>query len=177
MFCKFGLQFATNLRNAPFSNFQTYCKQKQGQERGKPALSCPDQLGGRFGHVLFFSSVQHATAGFSYRAGAETPPPTFEKLSEFLSERFSQRWIPKPQFLYPLLRLGSQLRIPRPLFFLVFRFSPLFLVFVSGDKFLLRHLSPKLGSQHQLRLKTPPSFWARPHGGIPGRWGWGFVSI
>ena len=37
------------------------------------------------------------TDGFLHRAAAETPPPqTSERTSEFLSERFSQRWIPKP---------------------------------------------------------------------------------
>ena len=51
------------------------------------------------------------------------PPQTFEKNSTFLPERFwkfSQGWIPKPQFWYPPLGLGSQHRIPKHLFFLVF---------------------------------------------------------
>ena len=38
------------------------------------------------------------------------PTQTFEKFSEFLSERFSQRWIPKPQFRYPPLRSCVALR-------------------------------------------------------------------
>ena len=45
------------------------------------------------------------------------------KKSEFFPERFwkiSQGWIPKPQFWYPLLRFGSQHRIPKRQFFLVF---------------------------------------------------------
>ena len=40
--------------------------------------------------------------------------PKLSRLSEFLSERFSQRWIPKLQFWYPPLRFGSQHRIPKP---------------------------------------------------------------
>ena len=60
-------------------------------------------------------------AGPEYRDGAETPPPpNFEKVSEFFSERFSQRWMPKPQFWYPPLRFGSQHLIPKPLFSMVF---------------------------------------------------------
>ena len=53
-----------------------------------------------------------------YRAGAETAP-NFREPSEFLSERFSQRWIPKLQFWYPPLRFGSQHRTPKPPFLLV----------------------------------------------------------
>ena len=54
------------------------------------------------------------------RAGAETTPKTFEKVSKFFSERFSQLWISKPQFWYPSLGLGSHHRIRKPLFLLVF---------------------------------------------------------
>ena len=43
-------------------------------------------------------------------------PQTFEKFSEFLSERLPPWWIPKPQFWYPPLWFGSQLQIPEPLF-------------------------------------------------------------
>ena len=57
---------------------------------------------------------------FFFTELALRPPQTFEKISEFRSERFSQRWIPKPQFWYPPLRFGSQQRIPEPLFFLGF---------------------------------------------------------
>ena len=44
-------------------------------------------------------------------------PQTFEKLSEFLSEQCSQRWISNPQFWYPPLRSGSQHRILSLCFF------------------------------------------------------------
>ena len=77
------------------------------------------------------------------------PPQTFEKISEFLSERFSQPWIPKPQFRYPPLRFGSQHRIPKP------------------HSFFLRHLSPKFVSQHQLCIKNPFSAMDIPPFRVP----------
>ena len=92
------------------------------------------------------------------------PPQTFEKNSEFFPERFwkiSQGWIPKPQFWYPPLRFGSQHRIPKRLFFLVFWVSTADFGFSAGRRnfqiFFLRCLSRKSGSQHQLRIKTLPS--------------------
>ena len=68
--------------------------------------------------------------------------------------RCTQGWIPKPQFLYPPLRLESQQRMPKPLFFLVFWVYTTVFDFLLLDEFLLRPLSPKFGSQHQLRIKT-----------------------
>ena len=51
----------------------------------------------------------------------------FEKISEFLSERFSREWIRKPQFWCPPPRFASQRRIPEPLFWLS-GYTPLVLV-------------------------------------------------
>ena len=74
---------------------------------------------------------------------------------------FSKRWIPKPQFWYPPLRFGSQPRIPKHLFFLVFWVSTADFGFSAGRRkfsdVFLRCLSRKSGSQHQLRIKTLPS--------------------
>ena len=67
-----------------------------------------------------FLTPSKPTPSSFYRAGAQTPTSTFEKFSRFLSERFSSLWIPKPQFWCPPLRFGSQHRIPKPMFFLVF---------------------------------------------------------
>ena len=67
--------------------------------------------------------MENLTAGFLYRAGAETPLNFREKCSSFSQndcEQFTQRWIPKPQFWYPPLMFGSQHRIPKHLFFLGF---------------------------------------------------------
>ena len=77
--------------------------------------------------------------------------------SKFLSERSSQRWIPKPQFWYPPLRLGSQHRIPKPLFLVFFWVCTAVLGFVAQGQIFLRRPSPKLESQDQLGTKTPPS--------------------
>ena len=67
------------------------------------------------------SSKGHlVTAGFLYRACAETALNFREKFRVFSQNDFgkiSQGWIPKPQFWYPPLRFGSQHRIPKHLFF------------------------------------------------------------
>ena len=85
--------------------------------------------------ALFWCNI--LMAGFLYRAGAETPLNFREKF-EFFPERFwkiSQGWIPKPQFWYPPLRFGSQHRIPKHLFFLVFWVSTAdFGFFLPGDE-------------------------------------------
>ena len=102
------------------------------------------------------TAICSPTAGFLCRASAETIP-NFQKISEFLPELVSQRsrWIPKPQFWHPPLRLGFQDQIPQPLFFLVFlAYTADFGFYLLGDKFFLRRLSPKFVSQHQFRTKT-----------------------
>ena len=108
-------------------------------------------------------SVQEITAGFLSRAGAETPLNFREKFRVFPRTilEIPQGWIPKPQFWYPPLRFGSQHRIPKRLFFLVFWVSTADFGFSAGRRkfsdFFLRCLSRKSGSQHQLRIKTLPS--------------------
>ena len=76
--------------------------------------------------------------------------------SEFLSERSSQWWIPKPQFWYPPLRFGSQLRIPKPLF-LGFLGIHRWFGFLLGDKLLLTRLSPNYGLSTSSVCKSHPS--------------------
>ena len=83
-----------------------------------------------------FRAGSFVTAGFLYRAGAETPLNFREKFRVF-PERFwriSQGRIPKPQFWYPPLRFGSQHRIPKHLFFLVFWVSTADFGFPPGDE-------------------------------------------
>ena len=94
------------------------------------------------------------------KARLRNPDLTFEKNSEFFPERFwkfSQGWIPKPQFWYPPLRFGSQHRIPKHLFFLIFWVSTADFGFSAGrwkvSDIFLRCVSRKSGSQHQLREK------------------------
>ena len=41
-------------------------------------------------------------------------PKGLREFPGFSQDHFSQRWIPKSQFWYPLLRLGSRLWIPKP---------------------------------------------------------------
>ena len=74
------------------------------------------------------------------------PPRSFEQIAEFLSERFSQQSLLKLQFWYPPQRFGSQHRISRALFLLVFWSTPLQLLFQCGDETFLRRLSPECGS-------------------------------
>ena len=65
---------------------------------------------------------------------------------------FSQQWIPKPQFWYPPLRFASQLRIPKPLFFLVFW------VYTAGFGFSARaQISPKVPVT-KVRLSGPAPY-------------------
>ena len=83
------------------------------------------------------------------------PPKLLRKTSQFLSERFSQRWIPKPQFCFPPPRawgLDLSTGYPNTYVSLFSRYPQLTLVFLPGDKsFRL------FSSQHQLRIKTLPS--------------------
>ena len=99
-------------------------------------------------------------------------PKTFEKLFDFLSERFSRRWIPKSQsqFWYPPLRFGSQHRIPKPLFlqvvwlyaavfgFLLGAFfvpkAPVTKIRVSGQE-SPRQTKPKKGPQRKVHEFRP----------------------
>ena len=65
------------------------------------------------------------------------PPKLSRKIPSFSQKYFakiSQRWIPKPQFWYPPLRFGSQHRIPKHLFFLVFRVSTADFGFSAGRR-------------------------------------------
>ena len=86
--------------------------------------------------------------------------PSFSQnnVEHFLSGGYG---IPKPQFWYPPLRFGSQLRMRKHLFFLVFWvYTVDFSFSVSRQKCVvvfLRCLSRKLRSQHQLPVKTLPS--------------------
>ena len=95
------------------------------------------------------------------RAGAETPLNFREKfrVSPRNIWKISQQWIPKPQFWYPPLRFGSQHRIPKHLFFLVFRVSTADFGFSAGRRkfsgIFLRCLSRKSGSEHKVRIKNP----------------------
>ena len=104
------------------------------------------------------------TAGFLHRAGAESPL-NFRETSEFFPERFwkiSLRWIPKPQFWYPLLSVWiSRHRIPKHLFFWVFWVSTAAFGFLPGDEkfwiFFLRcsAVHDLGGSQHAAPYKNP----------------------
>ena len=82
------------------------------------------------------------------------PPQTFEKISEFLSERLYQRCIPKPQFWYSIAKVW--ISVPASAF-LGFWICKRFLGFSVWGQFMLERLSPTFGSQHQhqLRIKTP----------------------
>ena len=97
------------------------------------------------------------------------PPQSFENISEFLSERFSQWWIPKPQSWYPLLRLGSQHWIPKPLFWLGFLgvhccFSFFFCsgTFPTAPIAKIGVTLPSLKRDNRGRKRNPsPNFWVR----------------
>ena len=91
-----------------------------------------------------------------YTELALRPPQTFEKISEFLfdSERYSEGGDAQNQFPYPLLRFGSQRRIPKLLFFLVFWVLPAILGFSAWDTFLLRRPSPENASSEKGSRKT-----------------------
>ena len=56
---------------------------------------------------------------------------------------------------YPLLRLDVSTGCPNLNFAWFSGYTLLVLVFLLGDRFFSRHLSPKLGSQHQLLYKKP----------------------
>ena len=105
----------------------------------------PEESSGKIPRKLSCIAQCYLTAGFLHRAGAQTTQ-TFQKISEFLPERFSRRWIPKPQFWYPPPRFGFQHRIPEPLFFFVFLVHTAdFGSSARGQIFFLVRLSPKLG--------------------------------
>ena len=53
-----------------------------------------------------FEGVSGINGPCFYTELALRRPQTFQKISEFLPKRFSQRWIPKLQFWYPPLRFG-----------------------------------------------------------------------
>ena len=99
--------------------------------------------------------------------GILTPPSALSSFWPFvplfqvtLPERFSQRWIPKLQFWYPPLRFRSQVQIPEPLFLvvlLVYTADIVVFFLAARGQFFLGRLSPNFGSQHQLRIKNPPS--------------------
>ena len=76
------------------------------------------------------------TAGFLYRAGAETSLKPSRKILSFPRTilETSQGWIPKPQFWYPPLRFGSQHRVPKHLFFLLFWVSAADFCFSAGRR-------------------------------------------
>ena len=121
------------------------------------SLNASDTGDWRFG-------TSKVTAAFLYGADAETPLNFREEFRSFSRknlENFSG-WILKPQFWYPPLRFGSQHRIPKHLFFLVFWVFTADFDFSAGRRkvsdIFLRCLSRNLGSQHQLRVKTRPSY-------------------
>ena len=99
------------------------------------------------------------TAGFLCRAGAQTTPnfqENFKKISKFLSEGFSQWWIPKLRFWYPPLGLNLSNGCLNLCFSWSSGLTPLCFLFCLGTHFL-RRLSPKLVSQHQRCIKNLPS--------------------
>ena len=98
-----------------------------------------------------------------------TPPKLSRKIPSFSQNDFvkhSQRWLPKPQFWYPpLLDLSTgypntYLRIEVNLVSWLYT-GWFFIFFCIGRQafsdIFPRRVSGKLGSQHQLRIKTLPS--------------------
>ena len=100
----------------------------------------------------------------------ETVFRPFPKNSECFPERFwkiSQRWIPKPQFWYPPLRLGSQHRIPKHLFFLVFWVSTADFGFLPGDE---KFRIVSWGACHEIRVSAPAPYKNPTVTGCLRRW-------
>ena len=105
------------------------------------------------------------TAGFLYRAGAETPlnfRETFHVFRSMILKTFLSGGYPNRSSGIHRWGLDLSTGYPNTYFSWFSGYPPLTLVFLPGDEefwfFSLRCLSRKSGSQHQLRIKTLPSW-------------------
>ena len=103
---------------------------------------------------------EEITAGFFIQSWRWDPPKLSRKSPSFSQnniENFSQRWIPKPQFWYPLLRFGSQHRIRKHLLSWFSGYAQLSLAFLQETRnfgYFPEVPVTKIRPQHQLRIKT-----------------------
>ena len=88
------------------------------------------------------------TAGFFHTAGAET--------NDFLNGG------DPTAVLVSTVKVYISAPDPKPLLARFSGHTPRYLVFLSRDDFFPRHVSPRIGSKHEIRIKTRPSWKFQP---------------